>query len=65
MCEVVPRPGQSIDSLIRRFKKKVEAEGILDEVKKREYHLTKSERRRLKHKKAVARQVKENAKFRS
>lgn len=39
---------ESVDSLIRRFKKKVENEGILEECKKREFFVGKSMARRLK-----------------
>lgn len=37
--KVVAQPGESVDSLIRKFNKKVQSEGILQEVKKREHYL--------------------------
>ncbi|MCR4324285.1 MAG: 30S ribosomal protein S21 [Candidatus Curtissbacteria bacterium] len=37
--KVVAQPGESVDSLIRKFNKKVQAEGILMELKKREHYL--------------------------
>ena len=37
--KVVAAPGESVDSLIRKFNKKVQSEGILQEVKKREHYL--------------------------
>lgn len=38
MVVVKARPGEPADSLIRKFNKKVLAEGILTELKKREYY---------------------------
>lgn len=37
--KVVAQPGESVDSLIRKFNKKVQSEGILQEIKKREHYL--------------------------
>lgn len=37
--KVYAQPGESIDSLIRKFNKKVQSEGILQEIKKREHYL--------------------------
>lgn len=41
-------PGESIDSLLRRFKKDTHASGVLDEFRRREYYSKPSERRRSK-----------------
>lgn len=49
------RDNESVDNLLRRFKKKVEQAGILKEVKRREYYLSPSQKRREKHKKALKR----------
>lgn len=38
MVVVKAQPGEPADSLIRKFNKKVLAEGILSELKKREYY---------------------------
>lgn len=38
MIKVVASPEENIDSLIRKFNKKVQADGILTELKKREYY---------------------------
>lgn len=43
---------ESVDSLLHRFKREVNNAGILAEVKKREYAMTKSQRRRVKRKEA-------------
>jgi len=37
--KVIAQPGESVDSLIRKFNKKVQTEGILAEIKKREHYL--------------------------
>lgn len=37
--KVIAQPGESVDSLIRKFNKKVLNEGILQEIKKREHYL--------------------------
>lgn len=38
MATVIAKPNESIDSLLRRFKKAVERSGVLSEVRKREYY---------------------------
>ena len=63
MVEVYLRPGQKADSVLRKFKKKVEAEGIMEEIRKRMFFRKPGEKRRLKHKRAVNRQRKEAEKF--
>ena len=50
---------ESIDSLLRRFKKQVKEEGILQECRKREFFLKKSLARKEKSKRArIARKKK-------
>ena len=39
MVFVKKRPGESADSLIRKFSRQVMSEGIMLEMKKREFHL--------------------------
>lgn len=46
--KVVAQPGESVDSLIRKFNKKVQTEGILQEIKKREHYLKPSLKRQQK-----------------
>lgn len=46
--KVVAQPGESVDSLIRKFNKKVQSEGILQEIKKREHYLKPSLKRQQK-----------------
>lgn len=52
MAKVIAQPGESVDALIRKFNKKVQNEGILIELKKREHYLKPSLRRQLKMKEA-------------
>lgn len=50
---------ESIDSMLRRFKRKVLAEGILNEVRQRQYFMSKSQKRKEKSKRAQIRERKE------
>jgi ribosomal protein S21 len=52
---VSKREGESQDSLLRRFQKKVQMAGILREVKSRRYFLSKREAARLKAKRNARR----------
>ena len=52
---VALRPYETVDSLLRRFKRKVEQSGVLKEIKRREYHIPPSQARREKHLKALKR----------
>ncbi|MDP3724608.1 MAG: 30S ribosomal protein S21 [bacterium] len=47
------QPGESVDSLIRKFNKRVATEGILIELKKREYYMKPSLAR--KHEREMSR----------
>ncbi len=46
--KVIAQPGESVDALIRKFNKKVQTEGILAEIKKREHYLKPSLKRQQK-----------------
>lgn len=46
MAVVKAQPGDTADSLIRKFSKKVAAEGILQDLKKREFYQKPSEVRK-------------------
>ena len=52
MAKVIRRKDESVEDLIKRFKKKVTNEGILTELRKREYYLSPSEKRKEKSKQA-------------
>lgn len=46
MPDIKVRKGESIESALRRFKRECEREGILTEIKKREYYEKPSEKRK-------------------
>ena len=48
MIKIVAQPGESADSVIRKFSKKVFFEGILLDLKKKEFYQKPSERRKEK-----------------
>lgn len=48
MAIVTSRDGEPLEKLLRRFKKKVEAAGILKEVRRREFFLKPSVRKKQK-----------------
>ncbi|MEK7703888.1 MAG: 30S ribosomal protein S21 [Myxococcota bacterium] len=55
MATVIARDGEPVDKLLRRFKKKVEAAGILKEVRRREFYLKPSIRKKQKRAAAAKR----------
>ncbi len=55
MTTVHLKSDESAESLIRRFRKKVQHSGILSEVRRRRHFVSKSEQRRLAQRKAVRR----------
>jgi len=67
MAHVNVREGENLESAIRRFKKKVDNEGILKEFKDRQYYVKPSKKRRLKKKEALrkeyVKQLKNKQKF--
>ena len=52
------RQGEPFEKSMRKFKRKVENEGIMRDLKKKRYHMTKSEKRREKRKLAEKRRRK-------
>jgi small subunit ribosomal protein S21 len=48
VAEVRVQEGESIDNALRRFKRKVQTEDIIREVKRHSYYLKPGERRRVK-----------------
>jgi small subunit ribosomal protein S21 len=57
MAIVRANEGESVESLIRKFNKKVQQEGILTELRRREYYEKPAETRK-KQKAAVERKIK-------
>lgn len=55
MVFIKKQPGESVDALIRKFSRKVFTEGIVQEMKKREYYLKPSLAK--KFKKELARKM--------
>ena len=55
MTSVVLRPNESQDQLLKRFRKKVAKSGVLSTVRRKRWHISKSELRRIQRKKAARR----------
>ena len=58
MAKVVLREGESQDKLLRRFRKKIIRSGLMSEVRKRRWFVSKNEQRRMDDKKAIRRMKK-------
>ena len=58
MAQVRIRRGEDINKAIRRFKRKVEAEGIFREVKRRKHYVKPSMKKRIKRAEAEKRRRK-------
>ena len=58
LAQVVLMSGESQDSLLRRFRRKVTRERILSDVKKKRYFVKKSKERRRARRKAVRKEQK-------
>lgn len=55
MASVTLKSNESQESLLRRFRKKVTNSGILSTVRRKRWHISKSELRRIEKKKAIRR----------
>lgn len=55
MTQVVLRPNESQESLLKRFRKKVIRDRLMSEVRKRRWFMSPSEERRMAKKKAIRR----------
>ena len=56
------RPGENLDSMLRRFKKEVLKSEVLKDLRKHEYYVSPSEKRRLKSAEAQKRARKNQSK---
>jgi small subunit ribosomal protein S21 len=56
LASVVLEPGESQESLLRRFRKQVVKDRILSDVKKKRFFVSKSEKRRRARLKAIRRE---------
>ncbi len=55
MTRVSLRPGESQEQLLKRFRKEVSKSGVLSTVRRKRWHVSKSELRRIQKKKALRR----------
>ena len=55
MVHVELRPGESSEQLLKRFRKKVAKSRILSDVRKKRWHISKAEVRRIQRRKAIRR----------
>jgi small subunit ribosomal protein S21 len=55
MASVTLKPNESQESLLRRFRKRVTNIGVLSKVRRKSWHISKSELRRIEKKKAIRR----------
>ncbi|MFQ5778442.1 MAG: 30S ribosomal protein S21 [Terriglobia bacterium] len=62
MAEVRIQEGESLESLLRRFKRKVQHEDVIKEIKKHAYFLKPGQKRRIKAALARKRMRKKQAK---
>ena len=62
MAEIRVQEGESIENALRRFKRKVQTEDIIKEVKRHSYYLKPGERRRVKQALARKRERKKTRK---
>ncbi len=64
MTTVELRSGESQESLLRRFRKKVTKDRILSDAKKKRFFVSKSEQRRIARRKAIRRERKRQFRLR-
>lgn len=55
MASVTLKSNESQEALLRRFRKKVTNSGVLSTVRRKRWHISKSELRRIEKKKAIRR----------
>jgi small subunit ribosomal protein S21 len=65
LAQVVRRPGESDQQLLKRFRKKVAQSRILSTVRRKRWYMSKSEQRRLNKKKSIRRARRREAKRRN
>ncbi|HEC21702.1 MAG TPA: 30S ribosomal protein S21 [Chloroflexi bacterium] len=63
MPSVTLQPGESQEQLLKRFRKQVAKSGILSTVRRKRWHISKSELRRIQKKKAIRRARRRAAKM--
>ena len=55
MPTVFSRSNESADNLLKRFRKEVTKSGVLSDARKKRWHISKSEQRRIEKRKAIRR----------
>jgi small subunit ribosomal protein S21 len=65
MTSVVLRSGESQQDLLRRFRKKVSHAGILKDVKRKRFFVSKSEKQRIAKRRAIRRHRRRQARLQS
>ena len=55
----------NVDQALRKFKKKVKIAGVIEDLKKKEFFVTRREKRRLLKDKAIRRQKRANEEFKN
>lgn len=63
MTRVNLRPGESQEQLLKRFRKEVSKSGVLSTVRRKRWHVSKSELRRIQKKKALRRIRRRQSKY--
>jgi small subunit ribosomal protein S21 len=63
MASVNLRPNESQEQLLKRFRKQMTRSGILQAVRRKRWHMSKSEARRLDKKKAIRRARRKQARY--
>lgn len=63
MAEVYVQNGETVESALRRFKRKVQQEDIIKEIKRHSYYLKPGEKKRVKQALARKRNRKKQAKM--
>ena len=63
MAEVIVQEGESLESALRRFKRKVQQEDIIKEVKRHSFYLKPGEKKRVKQALARKRNRKRSRQF--
>jgi small subunit ribosomal protein S21 len=61
MPTVKRMPNESDESLMRRFRKKVTKAGVMSTVRRKRWHISKSELRRMQKKKSIRRMKRNNS----
>lgn len=59
--QVARGQNESVEALIRRFSKRVQRSGIMQELRAREGYVGPAEKRRLKRKRSIARAIRDQA----